>query len=207
MQTLAAVAIALLASAPAYADPLRIVALGDSLTAGYGLESAEAFPAQLEAALRKRGHDVVIVNAGVSGDTASDGLARVDWSVEADADAVIVALGANDALRGVDPAITRDALDKLLARLYERGLPVLLAGMLAPPNMGQDYAAAFDAIYPELAEQHGAILYPFFLEGVAARADLNQSDGMHPNAAGVAIIVDGIVPSVEALIARASAAN
>ncbi len=150
---------------------------------------------------------MVIVNAGVSGDTASDGLARVDWSVGEDADAVIVELGANDALRGVDPAITREALDKLLARLGERGLPVLVAGMRAPPNLGQDYGAAFNPIYPELAARYDAILYPFFLDGVAARADLNQPDGIHPNAEGVAIIVEGIVPSVEALIARAAAAN
>ncbi len=199
-----ALAVALL---PARADPLRIVALGDSLTAGYGLESPDAFTGALEAALRARGHDVVIVNAGVSGDTASDGLARVDWSVGEDADAVIVELGANDALRGVDPAITRDALDRLLARLEERGLPVLLAGMMAPPNLGADYAAEFNPIYPELAAAHGAILYPFFLDGVATDAALNQADGLHPNAAGVAVIVARIVPAVESLIVEAEAAN
>lgn len=197
----------LFAALPSTAEPLRIVALGDSLTAGYGLEPGEAFTGRLEAALKARGHDVVIVNAGVSGDTASDGLARVDWSVGEEADAVIVELGANDALRGTDPLIARDALDQLLARLHQRGLPILLAGMRAPPNMGQDYGAAFNPIYPELAEKHGTLLYPFFLDGVAARADLNQPDGIHPNAEGVAIIVEGIVPSVEALIARATAAN
>lgn len=208
IQTLAAALVALaLAALPARAEPLRIVALGDSLSAGYGLESPDAFTGALQAALVARDHDVVIVNAGVSGDTASDGLARVDWSVGEDADAVIVELGANDALRGVDPAITRDALDRLLARLAERGLPVLLAGMMAPPNLGEDYAAAFNPIYPELAEKHGALLYPFFLDGVAADASLNQADGIHPNAAGVAVIVERIVPSVEALIAEASAAN
>jgi acyl-CoA thioesterase-1 len=208
IQTLAASLVALaLAALPARAEPLRIVALGDSLSAGYGLESPDAFTGALQAALVARDHDVVIVNAGVSGDTASDGLARVDWSVGEDADAVIVELGANDALRGVDPAITRDALDRLLARLAERGLPVLLAGMMAPPNLGEDYAAAFNPIYPELAEKHGALLYPFFLDGVAADASLNQADGIHPNAAGVAVIVERIVPSVEALIAEASAAN
>jgi acyl-CoA thioesterase I len=207
-QTLAVAVIAvLLGAVPVRADPLRIVALGDSLTAGYGLEAGDAFTGRLEAALKERGHDVVIVNAGVSGDTASDGLARVDWSVGEDADAVIVEFGANDALRGVDPAITREALDKLLARLGERGLPVLVAGMRAPPNLGQDYGAAFNPIYPELAAKYDAILYPFFLDGVAARADLNQPDGIHPNADGVAIIVAEIVPSVEALIARAEAAN
>lgn len=208
IQTLAAALVALaFAVLPARAEPIRIVALGDSLAAGYGLESPDAFTGALQAALVARGHDVVIVNAGVSGDTASDGLARVDWSVGADADAVIVELGANDALRGVDPAITRDALDRLLARLGERGLPVLLAGMMAPPNLGEDYAAAFNPIYPELAEKHGALLYPFFLDGVAADASLNQPDGIHPNAAGVAVIVERIVPSVEALIGRAAGAN
>lgn len=208
IQTLAFAAAAfLLAAFPARAETLRIVALGDSLTVGYGLETADAFPGRLQAALAARGHDVVVVNAGVSGDTASDGLARVDWSVGEDADAVIVELGANDALRGVDPAITRDALDRLLARLGERGVPVLLAGMRAPPNLGPDYAAAFDPIYPDLAEKHGVILYPFFLDGVAADARLNQADGIHPNAEGVAIVVDRIVPAVEALIAEASSAN
>jgi acyl-CoA thioesterase-1 len=208
IQTLAVFAIALLfAAVPARAEPLRIVALGDSLTAGYGLEPAESFTVQLEAALKARGHDIVIVNAGVSGDTSSDGAARVDWSVGEDADAVIVELGANDALRGVDPAITRDALDGLLARLGERGLPVLLAGMLAPPNLGQDYSAKFNPIYPELAAKHGILFYPFFLDGAAARVDLTQPDGIHPNAEGVAIIVERIVPSVEALIAAATAAR
>ncbi len=208
IQTLAVAVIAvLLAVIPAHSDPIRIVALGDSLTAGYGLEAGDAFTGRLEAALKDRGHDVVIVNAGVSGDTASDGLARVDWSVEEGADAVIVELGANDALRGVDPAITRDALDKLLARLDERGLPVLLAGMRAPPNLGADFGASFNPIYPELAGKYDVILYPFFLDGVAARTDLNQPDGIHPNAEGVAIIVERIVPSVEALIAEASAAR
>lgn len=197
----------ILAAVPAAAEPLRIVALGDSLTAGFGLEPGEAFTGRLEAALKARGHNIVIVNAGVSGDTASDGLARVDWSVGEDADAVIVELGANDALRGTDPAITRDALDRLLARLDERGLPILLAGMLAPPNMGADYGAVFNPIYPELAAKYGAILYPFFLDGVAARADLNQPDGIHPNAEGVAIIVERFTPSVEALITLATAGN
>ena len=208
IQTLAAAVIVVdFAAMPAYAEPLRIVALGDSLTAGYGLEAGDAFTGRLEAALKERGHEVVIVNAGVSGDTASDGLARVDWSVGDDADAVIVELGANDALRGVDPAITRDALDKLLARLAERGLPVLVAGMRAPPNLGAEFGAAFNPIYPELAAKYGAILYPFFLDGVAARTDLNQPDGIHPNAEGVVIVVERMAPSVEALISRVGAAN
>jgi acyl-CoA thioesterase-1 len=204
---LAAILAAVLAMAPAAAEPLRIVALGDSLTAGFGLDPVDAFPARLEAALRTRGHDVIVVDAGVSGDTASDGLARLDWSVAEDADAVIVELGANDALRGVDPAVTRDALDRLLARLAERGLPVLLAGMRAPPNLGRDYAAEFNPIYPELAAKFGVLLYPFFLDGVAADRDLNQADGIHPNAAGVATIVARILPSVEALIGRAESAR
>jgi acyl-CoA thioesterase-1 len=208
IQTLLLAAFSLtLAAMPARAEPIRIVALGDSLTAGYGLEAAESFTRQLEAALKARGHDIVIVDAGVSGDTASDGLARVDWSVGEDADAVIVELGANDALRGVDPAITRAALDGILARLRERGLPVLLAGMLAPPNMGAAYGAEFNPIYPQLAAEHGAILYPFFLDGVAAEAGLNQPDGIHPNAEGVAVIVGGMVPAVEALIKQATGAN
>lgn len=208
IQTLLPATLALvLGILPAQAETLRIVALGDSLTAGYGLAASESFTGRLEAALKARGHDIVIVNAGVSGDTASDGLNRVDWSLGDDADAVIVELGANDALRGVDPAITRDALDGILARLVERGLPVLLAGMLAPPNLGQDYGARFNPIYPELAAKHGVLLYPFFLDGVAARTDLNQPDGIHPNAEGVAVIVERILPSVEALIAEAAAAN
>lgn len=195
------------AAPAAAAEPatITIVALGDSLSAGYQLAPAEAFPARLEAALRARGHVVDVVNAGVSGDTAAGGLARVDWSVGEEADAVIVELGSNDALRGLDPALTRAALDGILARLAERGLPVLLAGMLAPPNLGPDYAAAFDRIYPELADRHGAILYPFFLDGVATKAELNLADGMHPNPAGVDVIVERILPSVEALIARAKA--
>lgn len=197
-----ALALSVAAAMPVAADPVRIVALGDSLTAGYGLEIGASFIGQLQAALKANGDDAVIVNAGVSGDTASDGFARVDWSVGADADAVIVELGANDALRGVDPAVTRDALDKLLARLGQRGLPVLLAGMRAPPNLGRDYGAQFNAIYPDLAAKHDALLYPFFLDGVAARPELNQADGIHPNQAGVAVIVERMLPSVEALIAR-----
>ena len=197
-----ALALSVALAAPAMADPIRIVALGDSLTAGYGLAADEAFPARLEAALKARGYDLVIVNAGVSGDTASDGLARLDWSVGPDADAVIVELGANDALRGVDPAITRKAMGDIMARLDERGIPVLLAGMRAPPNLGHDYVQAFEPIYSDLAESHGALLYPFFLDGVAARPGLNQADGIHPTADGVDIIVERILPSVEELIER-----
>jgi acyl-CoA thioesterase-1 len=188
--------------APLAAEPLRIVALGDSLTAGAGLAADKTFPTRLEAALRARGHDVTVVNAGVSGDTARDGLARLDWSVGPDTDAVIVELGANDALRGTDPAIARQAIEAILARLAERQLPVLLAGMIAPPNLGDDYGAAFNAIYGDLANKYDAILYPFFLDGVAGDAKLNLRDGIHPNPDGIDVIVERILPMVEAVIAR-----
>jgi acyl-CoA thioesterase I len=183
--------------------PLRIVALGDSLTAGYGLAGNEAFPVRLQRALAAKGIAAEIVNAGVSGDTTSGGLARLDWSVPEGTDAVIVELGANDSLRGIDPKVTRGALDALLRRLGERHIAVLLCGMLAPRNMGTEYGAAFDAIYPDLAKAYGAILYPFFLEGVATDPKLNQRDGLHPTAAGVDVIVERILPAVERLVAQA----
>lgn len=182
--------------------PVKIVAFGDSLTAGLGVPVEAAFPAKLMAALRAKGHNVEIINAGVSGDTASGGLARVDWSVADGTDAVILELGANDALRGIDPKLTRAALESILKKFKARNIPVLLAGMRAPRNMGPDYARDFDAIYPELAQQHGAIFYPFFLDGVATEAKLNQPDGIHPTAAGVDVIVSRILPQVEALIAE-----
>jgi acyl-CoA thioesterase I len=185
--------------------PVRIVALGDSLTAGFGLSAEAAFPRRLEAALRAKGFAVEIANAGVSGDTASGGLARLDWSVPEGTDAVILELGANDALRGIDPSITRAALDAILRRLDERGIPVLLAGMHAPPNMGSAYVQAFDAIFPELAAAHNVVFYPFFLEGVAAERRLNLADGMHPTAQGVDVIVGCILPQAEELIARVRA--
>ncbi len=188
---------------PAWAAPLRIVALGDSLTAGYQLAPTDAFPAKLQAALRAKGYDVEVVNAGVSGDTAANGLARLDWSVPAETDAVIVELGANDMLRGLDPARTRATLAEILARLRARGLPVLLAGMRASPNLGPDYVAAFDAIYPDLAGHYGALLYPFFLDGVALDQAYTLPDGLHPTARGVDVIVARILPSVEALMSRA----
>jgi acyl-CoA thioesterase-1 len=184
----------------AAATPVSIVALGDSLTAGFGLEPGEAFPEQLQAALQARGHEASVANAGVSGDTASDGLARLEWSVPAEADIVIVALGANDALRGIDPAVTRQALADILDKLRARGQAVLLAGMMAPRNLGDEYAAEFDAIFPDLAREYAVPLYPFFLEGVATDATLNQADGMHPTAAGVARMVEGILPQLEELI-------
>jgi acyl-CoA thioesterase-1 len=193
------------AAAPASDRPLRIVALGDSLTAGYGLGANEAFPVRLQRALAAKGIATEIANAGVSGDTTSGGLARFDWSVPDGTDAVILELGANDALRGVDPKVTRGALDALLRRLGERHIPVLLCGMLAPRNMGKEYGTAFDAIYPDLARQYGAILYPFFLEGVATEPKLNQRDGLHPTAAGVDVIVEKILPAVERLVAQVKA--
>jgi acyl-CoA thioesterase-1 len=195
---------------PAQADekPVKIVVLGDSLSAGYGLPAEAAFPARLAAALKAKGvNGVTIANAGVSGDTASGGRDRLDWSVADGTDAVIVELGANDALRGLDPKLTEKALDTILTRLKDRRMAVLLAGMKAPRNMGADYARAFDAIYPALAARHGVLLYPFFLEGVAGDAKLNLPDGIHPTAAGIDKIVGAILPKVEELIARVRAAR
>jgi acyl-CoA thioesterase-1 len=189
-------------SQPAAARTLKIVALGDSLTAGYGLGPGEAFPDVLQKALREKGFDVEIANAGVSGDTAGAGAERLDWSVPDGTDGVIVELGANDALRGIDPAQTRAALDRILTRLGERKIPVLLAGMLAPRNLGPDYIAAFDGMYRQLADKHGALLYPFFLDGVAGDKSLNLNDGMHPAAAGVSRIVERMLPTVETFITR-----
>jgi acyl-CoA thioesterase-1 len=202
----AAVTLASVLAAPLAAAPdrvLKIVALGDSLTAGYGLAASEAFPVRLQRSLAAKGIATDIANAGVSGDTTSGGLARFDWSVPDGTDAVILELGANDALRGVDPKVARDALEAMLRRLGDRHIPVLLCGMVAPRNMGPDYAKAFDAIYPDLAKQYGAILYPFFLDGVAAEPKLNQRDGLHPTAAGVDVIVERILPAVERLVAAA----
>lgn len=189
-----------LASLPLRAETQTILALGDSLTAGLGLDPSKAFPAKLEAALKAKGHDVVVLNAGVSGDTAAQGAARLDWALTDDVDAVLVELGANDALRGLAPEQAKQALDGLLATLQQRKLPVLLLGMKAPPNLGPDYGAAFDAMFPDLAKQYGVALYPFFLDGVAADAKLNQADGMHPNPQGVDEIVKRVLPSVEALL-------
>lgn len=185
--------------------PLHVVALGDSLTAGFGLAAKDAFVPRLKAALAEQGVNVEITNAGVSGDTASDGLARLDWSVPEGTDAVIVELGANDMLRGIDPRVMRDALDAILARLAQRHVAIMLCGMRAAPNLGSDYGHAFERIYPELAAKYGAVFYPFFLDGVAAQHTLLQQDGLHPNAAGVASIVQRILPTVEELIARVRA--
>ena len=208
-KTLAAaiVSAALIYPAVASADPIEIVALGDSLTAGLGLGPGQSFPEQIEAALKARGYEVTVANAGVSGDTSSDGLARVEWSVPAEADIVILELGANDALRGVDPAVTRKALSEILAKLTARGQAVLLAGMFAPPNLGATYAKAFNPIYPDLAAEYDVPLYPFFLADVATDARLNQPDGMHPNKDGVAKIVELMLPEIEALIAKVNAGD
>lgn len=184
----------------ALAAPITILVLGDSLAAGLGLAPQEAFPARLEQALRDRGHDIRIINGGVSGDTAAAGLARLDWSLDESVNAVIVELGANDALRGLPPAQAEAALNAILGKLAARKLPVLIAGMRAPPNLGPDYAAGFDPIFARLAEKHGALLYPFFLDGVAADPALNQQDGMHPNDRGVDTIVMRILPHVEKLL-------
>jgi acyl-CoA thioesterase-1 len=186
------------ASASKSTSPIKLVALGDSLTAGLGLAEADTFPVRLAAALKQQGFAVDIGNAGVSGDTSSGGLDRLDWSIPDGTDAVIVELGANDALRGLDPTMTRQALGDILAKLKARGISVFLCGMYAPPNLGADYAKSFDAIYPELAKKYDVPLYPFFLDGVAGDAVLNQADGMHPTPAGVNIIVTRILPSVEA---------
>jgi acyl-CoA thioesterase-1 len=182
--------------------PVRIVVLGDSLVAGFQIRTADAFPAQLERALKARGHAVVVINAGVSGDTTAGGLERLAWAVPERTDAVIVELGANDALRGLDPGRAKANLDAIVSKLKSAGAEVLLAGMLAPRNFGEDYARRFDAIYGELAGKHGLLLYPFFLDGVALDARLNLGDGLHPNKAGVAEITRRILPTVEELLAR-----
>jgi acyl-CoA thioesterase-1 len=191
----------------ALARTLQIVAFGDSLSAGFELPANASFPAQLEAALRAKGRDVSVINAGVSGDTASDGLARLDWSVPRNADLVVVEFGANDMLRGLPPEITRRALDQIITKLRTRGASVLLAGMRSMTNLGESYRAQFEAIYPELAKVHQMPLYPFFLEGIAEQAAFNLSDGLHPNRAGIAKIVAGILPDVEAALDRLGGAK
>lgn len=185
--------------------PLRLLAFGDSLIHGYGLTPEESFPAQLESALRARDQAVEVINAGNSGDTTAAGLARLDWALAEGPDAVILELGANDALRGLDPAGARANLDEILERLGERRLPVLMAGMQAPRNLGRRYWEEFDAIFPALAEKHNILLYPFFLDGVALNPQFNQADGIHPNAAGIAVIVERILPAVLGLMKQARA--
>jgi acyl-CoA thioesterase-1 len=182
------------------AKPVKMVVLGDSLSAGLGLVESAAFPARLQKALKAKGIEVDMVNAGVSGDTASGGRDRLDWSVPEGTAAVIVELGANDALRGIDPKVTGAALTEIVRRLQARKIAVLLCGMVAPPNYGADYSARFNAIYPDLAKIFQVPLYPFFLDGVAAEAKLNQADGLHPTAEGVDTIVKNILPTVEAFL-------
>ena len=183
--------------APVTANSWRILALGDSLTAGYGLPQGKGFAGQLEAALRGKGYPVNVINSGVSGDTSAGGLARLDWSLQDKPHLVIVELGANDALRGLPPEITRNNLDAIITRIKETQSKVLLAGMHAPRNLGPDYYNKFDQIYPELAEKHAIFFYPFFLQGIAGKAEFNLADGIHPNEQGVAVIVGNILPTVE----------
>lgn len=173
-----------------------VTVLGDSLVAGYGLQPGEAFPERLGEYLKRQGHDVLVRNAGVSGDTTSGGLVRLDWAIGEDTDLVILELGANDALRGISADITSNNLNTIITRLKARGTDIILAGMMAPPNMGPEYGKAFNAIYPNLSEKHGIALYPFFLDGVAANPELNQPDGMHPTGAGVQVIVDRFAPLI-----------
>ena len=187
------------------ADAVTLVGFGDSLMAAYNLQASEGFPARLEAALRERGHDVTIIDAGVSGDTTSGGLARLDWSIPDGVDGVILELGANDALRGLPPEKTRENLEAMIARLKQRGIAVLLAGMLAPPNMGAGYETAFNAIYPELAAKYDVPLYPFFLDGVTGNPDMLLSDGMHPNTSGINTMVEKFVPVAEEFLAEIKA--
>lgn len=186
--------------------PIRILAFGDSLTAGYGLDDmSQAFPAQLEKALRAKGHEVRVIQSGVSGETTTGGLTRIDWSLGEKPDAVIVELGGNDGLRAIDPALTEKNLRAIVARIQQDKLPVLLTGMMAPPNLGRDYTDRFNSLFARVAQETGAVFYPFFLEGVAGEIRLNQPDRIHPTAEGVGIIVAKILPSVEKLIEQVRA--
>ena len=203
----AAVLVAVIAPLPAahaQNNPIRLVALGDSLSAGYNLPQEAAFPVALERALKAKGFRVEVANAGVSGDTSSGGLDRLDWSVPDGTDGVILELGANDMLRGLDPAGTRKNVEAIVERLKSRNIPVMLAGMYASRNLGPEYVQKFDSIYPDIAKKHDLVLYPFFLDGVAGDRSLNLPDGMHPTAKGVEIIVERILPSVESFLARLS---
>lgn len=184
----------------ARAEPLHLVGFGDSLMAGYQLPPEDAFPARLEKALKAKGHDIVIANAGVSGDTTSGGFARIDWSVPDGTKGVILELGANDALRGIPPEESRKNLVAMIEKLKSRNIAVLLVGMIAPPNMGDDYAARFNPIYPELAARYGVELYPFFLDGVVENAGLKLEDGMHPNGEGIGVMVERFLPYAERFI-------
>jgi len=202
---MAVVVNACLGSSMAVAQPIRLLALGDSLTAGYGLALDDAFPARLQRALKAEGRDVEVINAGVSGDTAAAGRARLEWALGAKPDAAIVELGANDALRGLDPELTYANLDAILTRLERDRVPVLLAGMLAPPNLGAEYGGRFKDAFARLARAHDVVFYPFFLDGVAAKPALALPDGLHPNPRGVDVIVERILPSVRRLLSRVPA--
>ena len=192
----ATLALALLLATEAHAAACRIAVFGDSLTAAYGLDLADGFPVRLEQALREQGYDCAVLDAGVSGDTSAGGLARLDWMLADQPSHVIVELGANDGLRALPVEQMAQNLDQIITRLQDEGIPVLLAGMLAPPNLGREYGAAFEAVFPRLAEEHSLPLYPFFLDGVAGEALLNQGDGIHPSEEGIAIIVERILPTV-----------
>lgn len=194
------------AVASSASGPVRILALGDSLTAGYGLANLkDSFPQQLEAALKAKGHNVTIIQGGVSGDTTTGGRSRLDWVLGEKPDAVIVALGGNDALRAVDPAVTLQSMDAIVKRIKKDNLPVLVAGMMAPPNLGKDYGDRFNAVFPKVAKDNDALLYPFFLDGVAGIPALNQADRIHPTPDGVKVMVKGILPAIEKLIAQVPA--
>jgi len=202
---IAVIALSLATSGMAKTEPLRLIGLGDSLMAGYQLPAVESYTAQLEKALKDKGLDVVIENAAVSGDTTSGGLARADWSVPDGTDGVILELGANDALRGIAPEESEKNLDAMLSRFKERGIAVMLIGMLAPPNMGEDYATRFNPVYARLAEKYEVPLYPFFLDGVVTEERLKLSDGMHPTGEGVGVMVSRSLPTVEKFVALISA--
>ncbi|EBW2353316.1 arylesterase [Salmonella enterica subsp. enterica serovar Enteritidis] len=199
-RVIAALILSIFLLRPALAEPYQIVGFGDSLMAGYGLQPGESFPEKLQAALKAKGHDVTVANAGVSGDTSSGGLSRLDWSVPDGAKLVILELGANDMLRGIAPELTAQNLDAMITRLKARNIPILLAGMRAAPNLGPDYQSRFDAIYPDLAKRHGLPLIPFFLEGVTGDPKMVLEDGMHPNAQGVDRMVEEALPVVTPLL-------
>jgi len=194
--------LALLAASPVLAAPLKLTALGTSLTQGYGLPPGTEFTVQLQAALKAGGYDVTVVNAGVSGDTSADGLSRLDWALADHPAAMILELGSNDMLRGLPPEQTEANLRAILAKLKAAHVPVLLCGMMAQRNLGPDYVQRFDSIYPRLAKETGVLFYPFILDGVALNPKLNQADGMHPNPAGVKVIVGRILPAVKKLLAQ-----